>query len=72
MQRGLRRETVMPFLVEHRCTKSTLPMVKNWSECAGGKLPTRKAAESEVQWWAAYDEFYMLKGWEYRIREVKK
>jgi hypothetical protein len=62
----------MPFLVEHRCTGSSWPPVKNWTECAGGKLPTKQLADAEVEWWSEYDRFYSLQGWEYRIREVRK
>ena len=62
----------MPYILEQRRVSSGLPQVRDWQECADSKRPTQAEVEQEQKWWEAYDAFYMLTGWEYRICEVKK
>jgi hypothetical protein len=62
----------MAFQVEQRRPASSLESCKQWSPCADGKHKTKAAAEADRDFWIGYDAFYMLTGWEYQIREVKK
>lgn len=62
----------MPFIVEQRKPTSKLNMFRNWSECAGSKVAEAADTGSTLDWWAAYDKYYSIEGWDYRIREVKK
>ena len=55
------------YKVELRKPKS--PVAKQWQESF--TFDTEQEALDRIAWWAQYDLYYSLEGWEYRIVEVK-
>ena len=55
------------YKVELRKPKS--PVAKQWQESF--TFDTEQEALDRIAWWAQYDLYYSLDGWEYRIVEVK-
>ena len=62
----------MAWIVKMRKKTSPLPMVRDWSECAGSYTEDRDEVVTTQQWWEEYDRFYSLVGWEYQIAETKQ
>lgn len=60
------------WIVQQRRPSSALPMVRQWSECAGSYSEDGLAMIPEVRWWTGYDDAYCLAGWEYQVVETKR
>lgn len=62
---------LVEFVVQTRRPKGGLPSCRAWQACSSETFEDEAAAQKEVEWWLAYDAFYMLTGWEYRIVQQK-
>jgi hypothetical protein len=59
------------YQLQMRRVESPLPMVKNWSDCAGCQFETKEEANQETEWWVEYDIKFHCSGYEYRVVEKK-
>ena len=55
------------YKLEMRKPKSVV--VRQWHE--EGVYETQEAAKAAILYWAEYDTYYSLEGWEYQITQVK-
>lgn len=60
------------WIMQQRRLSSPLPMVREWSECAGSYTENQADLVFESLWWRKYDKDYGLTDWEYRTQQVKK
>ena len=57
------------YKVELCKPKAAIKEMRNWQESF--TFDTEQEALDRIAWWAQYDLYYSLDGWEYRIVEVK-